>query len=153
MTAFQNYKYPLKLIIIKVEPSMENKIKSVNLTRKVRSFSNDYHKEIILVYSLIQNGSVITNEEPSSLWSFRDQVATSKINIELKGASPVQWLVNLTHNLKVVFESCLIQIQDGNGLKAMAGLISAPNSGSFMEKKKIQVAKWGKPTKNIFKKH
>jgi hypothetical protein len=68
---------------------MENKIKSVNLTRKVRSFSNDYHKEIILVYSLIQNGSVITNEEPSSLWSFRDQVATSKINIELKGASPV----------------------------------------------------------------
>jgi hypothetical protein len=32
------------------------------------------------------------------------------------------------------FKSHHIQILDGNGLKAMPGLISAPNSGSFMEK-------------------
>jgi hypothetical protein len=32
------------------------------------------------------------------------------------------------------FESRLIQILDGNGLKAMPGSIPAPNSGSFMEK-------------------
>jgi hypothetical protein len=32
------------------------------------------------------------------------------------------------------FESCLIQILDGNGLKAMPGSIPAPNSGSFVEK-------------------
>jgi hypothetical protein len=36
-------------------------------------------------------------------------------------------------------------------VKAIAGSISAPNSGSIMKKiriKKILVAKWGKPTKN-----
>ncbi len=32
------------------------------------------------------------------------------------------------------FESRLIQILDGNGLKAMTGSIPTPNSGSFMEK-------------------
>jgi hypothetical protein len=32
------------------------------------------------------------------------------------------------------FESRLIQILDGNGLKAMPGSIPAPNSGSIMEK-------------------
>ncbi len=32
------------------------------------------------------------------------------------------------------FEYRLIQILDGNELKAMPGSISAPNSGSFMEK-------------------
>ncbi len=34
------------------------------------------------------------------------------------------------------FESCLVlsKILDGNGLKAMPGLITIPNSGSFMEK-------------------
>ncbi len=36
--------------------------------------------------------------------------------------------------------------------KALPGLIPAPNSGSFVEKvRKIQVAKWGKPTKNFKK--
>ncbi len=36
-------------------------------------------------------------------------------------------------------------------VKAMPGSILAPNSGSIMEKRKIKVAKWGKPTKNIKK--
>jgi len=38
------------------------------------------------------------------------------------------------------------KILDGNGVKAMPGLILAPNSGLF-ENKKIQVAKWGTPKK------
>jgi hypothetical protein len=37
------------------------------------------------------------------------------------------------------FESRLIQILDGNGLKAMPGSIPAPNSGSFMEKYKKNI--------------
>jgi len=32
---------------------------------------------------------------------------------------------------------------DGSGVKAMPGLISAPNSGSLKKIRKIQVAKWG----------
>jgi hypothetical protein len=40
------------------------------------------------------------------------------------------------------------KILDGNGVKAMPGLIPAPNSGSFENKKiKLQVAKWGTPKK------
>ncbi len=39
------------------------------------------------------------------------------------------------------FESC--PILDGNGVKAMPGSIPAPNSGSFIENKKIKVDKWG----------
>jgi hypothetical protein len=35
------------------------------------------------------------------------------------------------------FESHLIQILDGNGLKAMPGSIPAPNSDSLMENYKI----------------
>ncbi len=40
-------------------------------------------------------------------------------------------------------------------VKAMPGSIPAPNSGSIVEKKirKIQVAKWGKLTKNHLKKN
>jgi hypothetical protein len=48
----------------------------------------------------------------------------------------------------------LSKILDGNGLcqKAMPGSIPAPNSGSILEKiRKIKVAKWSKPTKNIKK--
>ncbi len=39
-------------------------------------------------------------------------------------------------------------ILDGNGVKAIPGLIPAPNYGSF-ENQKIQVAKWGIPKKYI----
>ncbi len=39
---------------------------------------------------------------------------------------------------------------DGSGVKAMPGLIPTPNSGSLLKNKKIQVAKWGKPKKNIY---
>jgi hypothetical protein len=39
-------------------------------------------------------------------------------------------------------------------VKAMPGSISAPNSGSIMETiRKIQLAKWGKPTKKHLKKN
>jgi hypothetical protein len=48
------------------------------------------------------------------------------------------------------FESRLIQILDGNGLKAMPGSIPAPNSGSFMEKYENICSK---PTKKHLKKH
>jgi len=41
---------------------------------------------------------------------------------------------------------------DGSGVKAMPDSILTPNSGSLYKNKKIQVAKWGKPKKNIFKK-
>jgi len=41
-------------------------------------------------------------------------------------------------------------ILDGNGVKAMPGLISAPNSGRYRKiRRKVQVAKWGTPKKNI----
>ena len=46
------------------------------------------------------------------------------------------------------YESCLIQILNGNSVKAMPGLVPVPNSGSFIEKKKkIKVAKLGTPKK------
>ncbi len=40
---------------------------------------------------------------------------------------------------------------DGSGVKAMPGSIPAPNPGSFnnWKRKKIQVAKWGTPKKNL----
>ncbi len=39
-------------------------------------------------------------------------------------------------------------------VKAMPGSIPAHNSGSIMEKiRKIQIAKWGKPTKKHFFKY
>jgi len=38
---------------------------------------------------------------------------------------------------------------DGSGVKAMPGSIPTTNSGSLLKKKKIQVAKWGKPKKYI----
>jgi len=36
----------------------------------------------------------------------------------------------------------------GSGVKAMPGLVSAPNSGSLYKIRKIHVAKWGTPKKN-----
>jgi len=50
------------------------------------------------------------------------------------------------HDRKVVGS---IPMLDGNGFKAMPGLISAPNSGSYnnWKRMKIQVAKWGTPKK------
>ncbi len=48
------------------------------------------------------------------------------------------------------FESCLIQILDGNGLKAMPGSIPAPILVHSWKNKKIWVDKWGKPTKKTF---
>jgi hypothetical protein len=41
------------------------------------------------------------------------------------------------------------KILDRNGVKAMPGLLPAPNSDSF-ENKKIQAAKWGTPKKYFF---
>jgi len=38
---------------------------------------------------------------------------------------------------------------DGSGVKAMPGSISAPNSGSLLKIREIQVAKWGTPKKII----
>ncbi len=47
-----------------------------------------------------------------------------------KGISPVMWLANLTHDLKVVgLNLNSSNILDGNGVKAMPDLIPAPNSG------------------------
>jgi hypothetical protein len=40
------------------------------------------------------------------------------------------------------------KILDGNGVKIMPGSIPAPNPGSFENKKKIQVDKWGTPKKS-----
>ncbi len=42
---------------------------------------------------------------------------------------------------------------DGSGVKAMPGLIPTPKSGSLKKNKKIQVAKWGKPKKYLYKKN
>jgi hypothetical protein len=56
-------------------------------------------------------------------------------NIKKGWKSLVWWLANWTHDLKVVgLNLVLSKILDGNGLKAMPGLIPAPYSGSFMEK-------------------
>jgi len=56
---------------------------------------------------------------------------------------------HLAHDWKVVGSirnPC--PMLDGSGVKAVPGLISAPNSGSLY--KKIQVAKWGTPKKYFF---
>jgi len=42
------------------------------------------------------------------------------------------------------------KILDGNGVKAMPGLVPSPNSGSF-KSKKIQVSKRGTPKTNLKK--
>jgi hypothetical protein len=41
-------------------------------------------------------------------------------------------------------------LDGGNGVKTMPESISVPSSGSFENKKKIKVAKWGTPTKKYF---
>ena len=49
------------------------------------------------------------------------------------------------------FESLLIQhYLDGNGIKAMPGLIPVPNTGSFRRNKR-KIAKWDLPTNKFFK--
>jgi hypothetical protein len=63
--------------------------------------------------------------------------------------------VNPTHDLKIVGSNPVVsKMMEVVNVKAMPGSIPAPNSGTIMEKnKKIYVAKWGKPTKNIKKKN
>ncbi len=48
------------------------------------------------------------------------------------GVSPFYWLANLIHDQKVVgLNLDSSKILDGNGVKAMTGLILAPNAGSL----------------------
>ncbi len=50
--------------------------------------------------------------------------------LKIQGVSPVYWLANSTHDLKVV-GSNLVSSNILNGVKAMPESILAPNSGSI----------------------
>jgi hypothetical protein len=53
------------------------------------------------------------------------------------GGSPVLWLANSTHDLKVVGWTLVSSnILDGNSVKAMSGSIPAHNSGSIWKFRK-----------------
>jgi len=106
---------------------------SVYQSEKCTLFVTGNCNGTIYFTEITNRGSSEGDEVPVSSINLYSSKKLVRLNYKLfQGDSPVLWLAKLIHNQKVVSSNLVSSnIIDGNGVKAMPGLIPAHNSGSL----------------------